>query len=83
MHTLFSYHCLFRPISILLHTLNSTLYFVLFRTFNSVITTVIHCSLPVRRLTFCQPRLPRITLSVNHQPYRVAQKASDVSASDV
>ena len=40
MHTLFSYNCLFRPISILLHTLNSTLYFVLFRTFNSVN----HCS---------------------------------------
>ena len=52
MHTLFYYHCLFHPISMLLHTLNSTLYFVLFRIFNSVITTVIHCSLPVRRLTY-------------------------------
>ena len=52
MHTLFHYHCLFHPISMLLHTLNSTLYFVLFRIFNSVTTTVIHCSLPVRRLTY-------------------------------
>ena len=32
MHTLFCYYCLFCPISILLHTINSTLYFVLFRT---------------------------------------------------
>ena len=32
IHTLFCYYCLFCPISILLRTLNSTLYFVLFRT---------------------------------------------------
>ena len=32
MHTSFCYYCLFCPVSILLHTLNSTLYFVLFRT---------------------------------------------------
>ena len=32
MHTLFCYYCLFCPISILLHTLNSTLHFVLLRT---------------------------------------------------
>ena len=32
MHTLFCYYCLFCPISILLRTINSTLYFVLFRT---------------------------------------------------
>ena len=32
MRTLFCYCCLFCPISILLHTLNSALYFVLFRT---------------------------------------------------
>ena len=31
MHTLFYCYCLFCPISILLHTLNSTLYFVLYR----------------------------------------------------
>ena len=32
MHTSFCYYCFFCPISIFLHTLNSTLYFVLFRT---------------------------------------------------
>ena len=32
MRTLFCYCCLFCPINILLHTLNSALYFVLFRT---------------------------------------------------
>ena len=31
MHTLFCYYCLFYPISILLYTLNSPMYFVLFR----------------------------------------------------
>ena len=31
VHTMFCFYCLFCPISILLQTLNSTLYFVLFR----------------------------------------------------
>ena len=52
MHTLFCYYCFFCPIRILLHTLNSTLYFVLFRTFNSVNHCSYSCSLPSRKLSY-------------------------------
>ena len=103
MHTLVCYYCLFCPISALLHTLNSTLYFVLFRTFNSVN----HCSyslLVARKKAklliffnlllkeqlgeergwemncFCQSRIPRIALPVNHQ--QSGSKSIDVLAAD-
>ena len=104
MHTLFCYYCFFCPIRILLHTLNSTLYFVLFRTFNSVNHCSYSCSLPSRKLSYeffqlvtqrtawlgtwmgnellSSTSFPGIALLVNHQPYRVVQKAIDVLVAD-